>query len=118
MRVKFGEISIAVMVVAIVLVIILPIPGGILDVLLALNIALAIVILLNVVIPKNPFSFQCFRQFCCLPIVQACIKYKIYNIDTGRREAGQVMKDLETLLPGNLVVGTVIFLIITSFSFW
>ena len=36
---KFGDMSVAILIVAIVLIIIIPIPSGILDVLLAINIS-------------------------------------------------------------------------------
>jgi len=38
-KAKIGDISVAVMFVAIVLIIILPVPSGVLDILLALNIS-------------------------------------------------------------------------------
>ena len=64
MRVKFGKYRYVIAVV-IVLIIILPIPSGILDVLLALNIALAIVILLNGLFKGSTSAFG-VPSICCL----------------------------------------------------
>ncbi|HQA58036.1 MAG TPA: flagellar biosynthesis protein FlhA [Acetivibrio sp.] len=119
MRVKFGEISIAVMVVAIVLVIILPIPGGILDVLLALNIALAIVILLNVVYSKEPLQLSVFPSVLLFTtLYRLALNIKSTTLILAEGEAGQVIEGFGNFVAqGNLVVGTVIFLIITIVQF-
>jgi flagellar biosynthesis protein FlhA len=119
MRVKFGEISIAVIVVSIVLVIILPVPGGILDVLLALNIALAIVVLLNVVYSKEALELSVFPSVLLFTtLYRLALNVKSTTLILADGEAGQVIEGFGNFVAqGNLVVGAVIFLIITIVQF-
>ena len=62
---KFGDMSVAILIVAIVLIII-PIPSGILDVLLAINISAALIILLNVIYSREALQISVFPSFCYL----------------------------------------------------
>ena len=92
MRVKFGEISVAVIAVVIVLIIILPIPSGILDVLLALNIALAIVILLNVVYSKEALQLSVFPSVLLFTtLYRLALNIKSTTLILADGEAGQVI---------------------------
>lgn len=119
MRVKFGEISVAVIAVVIVLIIILPIPSGILDVLLALNIALAIVILLNVVYSKEALQLSVFPSVLLFTtLYRLALNIKSTTLILADGEAGQVIDGFGNFVArGNLVVGGIIFLIITIVQF-
>ncbi|GAE88983.1 flagellar biosynthesis protein FlhA [Acetivibrio straminisolvens JCM 21531] len=100
MKAKLGDISVAVMFVAVVLVIILPVPSGILDVLLALNISLAIVILLNVVYSKEPLQLSVFPSLLLFTtLYRMALNIKSTTLILSQGEAGRLFKDSETLLP-------------------
>jgi flagellar biosynthesis protein FlhA len=118
-KAKLGDISVAVMFVAVVLVIILPVPSGILDVLLALNISLAIVILLNVVYSKEPLQLSVFPSLLLFTtLYRMALNIKSTTLILSQGEAGQVIQGFgDFVAQGNLVVGAVIFLIITIVQF-
>ncbi len=64
MQVEGGELLTAVGVVTILMVMIIPLPSVILDVLLALNITIAITILLIAMSTENPWISPFSRHFC------------------------------------------------------
>lgn len=119
MKAKVGDISVAIMFVAVVLIIILPVPSGFLDVLLALNISLAIVILLNVVYSKEPLQLSVFPSLLLFTtLYRMALNIKSTTLILGQGEAGQVIRGFgDFVAQGNLVVGAVIFLIITIVQF-
>lgn len=119
MKSKVGDISVAIMVVAVVLIIILPVPSGILDLMLALNISLSIVILLNVVYSKEPLQMSVFPSLLLFTtLYRLALNIKSTTLILADGEAGQVIQGFgDFVAQGNLVVGAVIFLIITIVQF-
>ena len=57
---KYGEISLAVIVICVVMLIIIPLSPAMLDFLLVVNIALSLVILLTSLYTKEPLEFSAF----------------------------------------------------------
>jgi flagellar biosynthesis protein FlhA len=57
---KFKDASVPIIVVGIVIAIILPIPGFFLDILIAINLMLSVIILLNTVYLKEPLQLSVF----------------------------------------------------------
>ncbi|NMB32947.1 MAG: flagellar biosynthesis protein FlhA [Clostridium sp.] len=119
MKVKFGDISIAVLVVLIVLIIILPVPSGILDILLALNIAASIVVLLNVVYSREALQLSVFPSILLfMTLYRLALNIKSTTLILADGKAGQVIDGFGNFVArGNLVVGAVVFLIITIVQF-
>ena len=119
MKAKIGDISVAVMFVAIVLIIILPVPSGVLDILLALNISLAVVILLNVVYSKEPLQLSVFPSLLLFTtLYRLALNIKSTTLILAQGEAGEVIRGFGNFVAhGNLVVGAIIFLIITIVQF-
>lgn len=116
---KLGDMSVAVIIVVIVLTIILPIPSFILDVLLAINISVAAVILLNAVYSKEALDLSIFPSLLLITTL-----YRVsLNITALRHillegEAGEVIAGFGTFVAGgNMVVGFVIFLVIMVVQF-
>lgn len=111
---KFGDISVALGVIAIIIIIILPIPTWMLDVLLSMNIALSILILLISMYTKNALQFSIFPS---LLLLTTLFRLSL-NISSTRSillngEAGDVIETFgEFVIMGNIFVGLVIFLII------
>jgi flagellar biosynthesis protein FlhA len=118
-KAKIGDISVAVMFVAIVLIIILPVPSGVLDILLALNISLAVVILLNVVYSKEPLQLSVFPSLLLFTtLYRLALNIKSTTLILAQGEAGEVIRGFGNFVAqGNLVVGAIIFLIITIVQF-
>lgn len=119
MKAKIGDISVAVMFVAIVLIIILPVLSGVLDILLALNISLAVVILLNVVYSKEPLQLSVFPSLLLFTtLYRLALNIKSTTLILAQGEAGEVIRGFGNFVAqGNLVVGAIIFLIITIVQF-
>jgi flagellar biosynthesis protein FlhA len=116
---KLGDISVAIVLVAIVLIIILPIPSFVLDVLLAINISVAVVILLNTVYSKDSLELSIFPS---LLLITTLFRLSL-NITAVKHiltsgEAGDVIAGFGSFVAqGNLVVGFIIFLIIMVVQF-
>lgn len=116
---KIGDVSVAVIIVGIVLVIILPVPSFILDILLAINISVAVVILLNAVYSKEALDMSIFPS---LLLIMTLFRLSL-NITAVKHilssgEAGQVIANFGSFVAqGNLVVGFIIFIIIMVVQF-
>lgn len=116
---KFGDISIALVVIGIVIIIILPIPTWMLDMLLSMNIALSILILLISMYTQNALQFSIFPS---LLLLTTLLRLAL-NISSTRSillngEGGSVIETFgEFVIKGNIFVGLVIFLIIVIINF-
>jgi len=103
-KAKIGDISVAVMFVAIVLIIILPVPSGVLDILLALNISLAVVILLNVVYSKEPLQLSVFPSLLLFTtLYRLALNIKSTTLILAQGEQERLSGDSETLLPREIL---------------
>ncbi|MDQ2085877.1 flagellar biosynthesis protein FlhA [Herbivorax sp. ANBcel31] len=116
---KFGDMSVAVLVVAIVLIIIIPVPGGLLDVFLAINISAGLVILLNVIYSKEALQISVFPSILLFTTMyRLSLNIKSTTLVLSEGEAGRVIEGFGTFVAqGNLVVGFIIFLIIMIVQF-
>lgn len=116
---KFGDMSVAILIVAIVLIIIIPIPSGILDVLLAINISAALIILLNVIYSREALQISVFPSLLLFTTMyRLSLNIKSTTLILAKGEAGKVIEGFGTFVAqGNLVVGFIIFLIIMIVQF-
>jgi len=90
-----------------------------LDILLALNISLAVVILLNVVYSKEPLQLSVFPSLLLFTtLYRLALNIKSTTLILAQGEAGEVIRGFGNFVAqGNLVVGAIIFLIITIVQF-
>lgn len=116
---KLGSIALPVAIIGMVLLIILPIPTMLLDILIAINIALSLIILLNTIYTEEPLQFSIFPALLLLSTV-----YRLsLNISTAKTilvdgKTGTVVTAFGNfVVGGNMVAGFVIFLIITLVNF-
>ncbi|MCX7747013.1 MAG: flagellar biosynthesis protein FlhA [Clostridia bacterium] len=116
---KISNIAVAVLIVAVVLIIILPIPSFVLDVLLAVNISIAVVILLNVVYTKDALQLSIFPSLLLLTtLYRLSLNITAAKLILGEGHAGGVIAGFGSFVAGgNLVVGFIIFLIIMIVQF-
>ncbi|NLD51070.1 MAG: flagellar biosynthesis protein FlhA [Clostridiaceae bacterium] len=116
---KFKDMGVAILIVAIVLIIIIPVPGFLLDVFLALNIAISLVILLNVIYSKDALQLSVFPSLLLFTtIYRMALNVKSTTLVLAEGEAGQVIAGFGSFVAqGNLVVGFIIFLIIMVVQF-
>jgi flagellar biosynthesis protein FlhA len=57
---RFGDVALPIIIASFVLIIILPIPNWLLDILLSINITVSLVILLNTLYTSEPLQFSIF----------------------------------------------------------
>ena len=112
--------SVVVFVIAIVLLLIIPLPPFLLDVMIIINITLSMIILLITMNIKEPLEFSIFPA---LLLVTTLLRLGL-NVSTTRNilsnqgSSGQVIKAFgDFVLQGNVVVGFIIFLIIVLVNF-
>ncbi len=116
---KNNDIILAVGLVTIVAMMVLPIPPGILDFLLTINIALSVIIMLVCLYTKEPLDYSTFPTI----LLIATLFRLGLNVSSTRLillygEAGNVINSFgEFIVGGNYVVGSVIFVILVVINF-
>ncbi len=112
--------GVAIFVVVIVLLIIIPLPAGLLDVFFILNLAISFIILLITLYIKEPLDFSIFPSMLLVTTVfrmalnVASTKLILFN----NGNAGQVIQTFgQFVIQGNVVIGLVIFIIIVLAQF-
>jgi flagellar biosynthesis protein FlhA len=116
---RFGRVAVPVAVVSIVLMMVVPLPPVLLDFLLAVNIAGSLLILLVSMHAKRPLDFAIFPA---LLLVATMFRLAL-NVSSTRLVlldgyAGKVIESFgDFVIGGSLIVGLVIFLILTVIQF-
>lgn len=117
---KFTDILVAVLLLAIILIIILPLSPGLMDFFLIANIAISLLILLITLYTKTTLEFSTYPT---MLLIVTLLRLAL-NISSTRLilsnggDAGNVIKTFGSFVVGsNLVVGFVIFLIIVVVQF-
>jgi len=116
---RFGNVGLAVGVVGVLIAIIIPLPSGILDVLLTVNITFSVLVLLVVIYTERSLDLAIFPSL----LLFATLFRLSLNVATTRRilldaEAGQVIEAFGNfVVGGNYVVGAVVFLILIIIQF-
>ena len=116
------------MLLGLVAVLVVPLPPGMLDVLLAANISLAAVILLTTVYTKSPLDFSVFPALLLMTtlgrlVLNVASTRLILSADAttpeeGSAMAGQVIEAFGTFVAGSsIIVGGIIFLILIVVQF-
>ena len=116
---KIGDILVALAIIGIILIIIIPVPTGVLDFLLSFNIALSLLILLLSMYAEDALQITVFPSLLLLTTL-----YRLsLNISTTRgillkADAGSVIEAFGNfVIGGDYIVGLIIFLIIVLINF-
>ncbi len=111
-------------VLAVLAMIVLPLPPFALDILFTFNIALSIVIVMAVFYVARPIEFGTFPTVLLLATLLrlalnvASTRVVLLNGHTGSQAAGHVIKSFgEFVIGGNFAVGVVVFVILTIINF-
>ncbi|CAH0249102.1 Flagellar biosynthesis protein FlhA [Microbacterium sp. Bi98] len=106
-------------VVGIILLLIVPIPTGLLDVLIVLNISFALLILLTAMFVKKPLDFSVFPSLLLVAtLFRLGLNVASTRLVLSEAHAGQVIQAFgQITISGSLVIGAVIFLILTVIQF-
>jgi len=122
---RWRDLILPVSIIASVLVIIVPLPPALLDVLLAANITLSVIIVLTTIYVRTPLEFSVFPSL----LLATTLARLVLNVATtrlilthaaleGSLAAGHVVKAFGEFVAGNqLVVGIIIFVIIVIIQF-
>ncbi len=119
MRFRFSDTIVAILVIVIILLIIIPVRLELLDVFLAMNISLALTILVLSMFVKEPLEFSVFPS---ILLITTLFRLAL-NISTTRYiltkgEAGNVIAAFgDFVIGGNAIVGFIIFTIIVIIQF-
>jgi flagellar biosynthesis protein FlhA len=113
------DVSVPIIVVAIVLAFIIPLPGAVIDVLLAINIMISVIILLNTIYMKEALQMSIFPSLLVITtLYRLALNVSTTRLILGKGEAGGVIEGFGRFVCGNdLVVGFIIFIVITLVNF-
>ena len=116
---KIGNYVVPLMVIFAILALILPIPAFLLDVLLAINIILAAVIMLNTIYLKTALDLSVFPTLIVVTtIYRMSLNVTATKLILAEGEAGDVIEGFGKFVGGgNLVVGFIVFIIIMLVNF-
>ena len=116
---RHSDLALAGLVVAIVAMMIVPLPAALLDVLLALNIAGAVTLLLVSIYVSDALRIATFPTLLLLTtLFRLALEVSASRLILLRANAGAVIHAFGTfVVAGNLVVGAVIFVILTIIQF-
>ncbi|MDI3540523.1 MAG: flagellar biosynthesis protein FlhA [Thermosediminibacterales bacterium] len=116
---KFGDILVVIAVIAIVIMMIIPLPTFILDLLLTFNITLALVILLVSMYTLEPLQFSIFPSLLLLTtLFRLALNVSSTRLILINGFAGNVIRAFgEFVIGSNALVGFIIFLILIVIQF-
>jgi len=112
---RWPEVAIAALVVAVVVMLIVPLPRPLLDGLLTLNIGIAVALLMAALFTPRPMSFQSFPTLLVVTtLFRVGLEVSTTRLVLADADAGSVVRAFGTsVVAANLVVGLVVFAVIT-----
>lgn len=114
-----SDIALALLLVAIIFMMILPMPTLIVDILIAINMGIAILLLMLSVYLPSPLHFSSFPSVLLLTtLFRLSLSIATTRLILTEADAGKIIETFgQFVVGGNMVVGIVIFLIITIVQF-
>ena len=118
-RGRYAEVTLAIAVVFLIALLILPLPGLLLDLFLALSIGLSLVVLLVALNTVDPLDFSVFPALLLLlTLFRLALNVSSTRLILSEGNAGKVIQAFgEFVIGGNYVVGLVLFLILVGINF-
>jgi len=116
---RWGELAVAGLVIAVVAMLIVPLPRPVLDVLLTLNIAIAVALLMAAVFTPRPLSFASFPTLLVVTtLFRVGLEVSATRLILAEGDAGEVIHAFGSSViaadrVAGLVVGIVVFAVIT-----
>lgn len=116
---KIREFSVPIMIVGLILIYIIRLPDFILDFLLAINIIISAIILLNTVYLKEPLQLSIFPSLLVITTMfRLSLNVTALSLIIGNGEAGKVIEGFGRFVGGgDLVVGLIMYLVIMIVNF-
>lgn len=119
MRTLLKSLAVPVGVVGIIMLLVVPVPPPLLDVLIILNIMFALVILLTTMFAKKPLDFSVFPSLLLVAtLFRLGLNVASTRLVLGEAYAGEVIHAFgEIAVGGSLIIGAVVFLILVVIQF-
>ncbi len=119
MRKNLATFAVPIGVVGIVMLLVVPVPAFLLDVLIIVNILFALVILLTTMFVKKPLDFSVFPSLLLVAtLFRLGLNVASTRLVLGEGYAGQVIEALgQVAVNGSLIIGAVIFCILVVIQF-
>ena len=119
MKLALPTFAVPIGVVGIVMLLIMPVPAWLLDILIIVNILFALVILLTTMFVKKPLDFSVFPSLLLVAtLFRLGLNVASTRLVLGEGYAGQVIEALgHVAVNGSLIIGAVIFLILVVIQF-
>ena len=116
---RFAELLPVLVLVAIIVLIIMPLPLVVMDMLIGINIAFGVLLLLNALYIKGPLDFSSFPAILLVSTVfRLALTIAATRLILGEGHAGAIVQTFGTMVAGgSIVVGLVMFMIITIVQF-
>jgi len=116
---RYSDLALAGLVVAIVGMMIVPLPTPVLDLLISVNIAAGVVLLLVAIYVSDALKIATFPTLLLLTtLFRLALEVSATRLILLRADAGEVIRAFGNfVVAGNLVVGAVVFLILTMIQF-
>ena len=114
-----AEAGMALAVLLVVSLLVVPLPGVLLDLALALSIALSLVVLLVALYTHDPLEFSSFPALLLvMTLFRLALNISSTRLILSKGEAGKVIQAFgQFVIGGNYIVGLVIFLILIGINF-
>lgn len=119
-RMKAADVSISALILAVIMIMIIPLPTWMMDMLLIMNITISVFILLASLSIKETLEFSILPTLLLLTtLFRLALNLSSTKLILGNGgDAGQVIKTFGNfVIGGNLVVGVVVFIIIVAIQF-
>lgn len=116
---KYSDVAVAMMVLLVVAAMIIPMPAGILDVLLVFNLTFAMVVVLVTMYTTKPLEFAVFPSLLLLTtLLRLALNVSSTRLILLNAHAGRVIEQFgHFVVGGNPVVGFVVFIILVVIQF-
>jgi flagellar biosynthesis protein FlhA len=116
---SLSKIAVPLGVVGIIMLLVVPVPAALLDVLIAVSILLALVILLTTMFVKRPLDFSVFPSLLLVAtLLRLGLNVASTRLVLGNGYAGEVIAAFGSIaVGGSLIIGCVIFLILVVIQF-
>src|SRR4051794_1207362 len=119
-----GEVALALGVVGIIVLLILPVPAFALDLLLAISITSAVLILMTSILIRKPLEFTAFPTVLLvatlfrLGLNVASVRLILGHGHEGTEAAGHIIQAFgQLMMQGNFVIGVIVFAILVIVNF-
>ena len=116
---RYGDLGLALFIVSVVAMMILPLPTWVLDLLLTLNIGMSVTLLMMAVYVPDALRFSSFPTLLLVTtLFRLGLNVSSTRLILSQADAGEVIRAFgHFVTQGNLVVGGVVFLILTLIQF-